>query len=173
MKRTLCTAAILAALAISAAPLFADDEAPASETTTKEVTKKEAEKPVDLKAKQSKSEGSVTVEGKRIDYTAEAGTILLNDKKDKPTASIFYTAYFKKGADASQRPLMFLYNGGPGSSTIWLHMGAFGPKRVVTDDDQHTAPAPYGLVNNDFSLLDVADLVFIDAPGAGFSTFAD
>jgi carboxypeptidase C (cathepsin A) len=173
MKKTLCTAAILALLAASTAPLFADDDAPAAETTTKEVTKKEAEKPVELKAKQSKSEGSVTVEGKRIDYTAEAGTILLTDKKDKPTASIFYAAYFKKGADASHRPLMFLYNGGPGSSTIWLHMGAFGPKRVVTDDDQHTAPAPYGLVNNDYSLLDVADLVFIDAPGAGFSTFAD
>ncbi|HEY0232341.1 MAG TPA: peptidase S10, partial [Dokdonella sp.] len=74
---------------------------------------------------------------------------------------------------SDHRPITFLYNGGPGSATVWLHMGAFGPKRVVTADDQHTAAAPYGLVNNDESLLDVSDLVFIDAPGAGFSTFAD
>ena len=172
MKKSLCTAAILAAI-VAMPPVFADDEAPAAETTTKEVTKKESEKPVELKAKTSKTEGSVTVEGKRIDYTASAGTILLTDKKDKPTASIFYAAYFRKGVEASHRPIMFIYNGGPGSSTIWLHMGAFGPRRVVTADDQHTAPAPYGLVNNEYSLLDVTDLVFIDAPGAGFSTFAD
>ena len=129
MKTSLCAAAIVAALAITTTT-FADDD-PASETTTKEVTKKESEKPVELKAKNSKTEGAVTVEGQRVDYTAEAGTILLTDKKDKPTASLFYAAYFKKGADPAKRPLMFLYNGGPGSATIWLHMGAFGPKRVV------------------------------------------
>ena len=130
-------------------------------------------KPVTLVAKQSDTEGSVTIDGKRVDYKAVAGTIVLTDKKDEPSASIFYAAYFKKAVEPSQRPLMFIYNGGPGSATIWLHMGAFGPRRVVTADDTHTAPAPYGLVNNDYSLLDVSDLVFIDAPGAGFSTFAD
>jgi hypothetical protein len=62
----------------------------------------------------------------------------------------------------------FIYNGGPGSSTMWLHMGAFGPRRVVTADDQHTSPAPYQLVDNAYSLLDASDLVFIDAPGTGF-----
>jgi len=167
------TAAIAAALSVSTLRCALADDMPATETTTKETVKKEADKPVKLEAKNSKTEGSVSVEGKRIDYTAQAGTIILDDKKDQPAASIFYTAYFKKGADAKHRPVMFIYNGGPGSATIWLHMGAFGPKRVVTDDDQHTAPAPYGLVNNDYSLLDVSDLVFIDAPGAGFSTFAD
>ncbi|MGD0144593.1 MAG: peptidase S10, partial [Rhizomicrobium sp.] len=70
------------------------------------------------------------------------------------------------------RPITFLYNGGPGSSTVWLHMGAFGPKRVVTADDSHTPAAPYKVIDNDESLLDASDLVFIDAPGTGFSRIA-
>ncbi|HEY8087044.1 MAG TPA: hypothetical protein VIF09_04345, partial [Polyangiaceae bacterium] len=83
--------------------------------------------------------------------------------------SLFYVAYFKQGAAPESRPITFLYNGGPGSATVWLHMGAFGPRRVVTPGDQHLPAAPYTLVNNDASLLDASDLVFIDAPGAGFS----
>jgi len=78
-------------------------------------------------------------------------------------------AYFKDGESPGERPITFLYNGGPGSATMWLHMGCFGPHRVVTADHVHTAPAPYRLVNNDYSLLDASDLVFIDAPGTGFS----
>ena len=84
-------------------------------------------------------------------------------------ASMFYAAYFKKDAAAEARPVTFLYNGGPGSSTVWLHMGAFGPKRVVTADDTHSLAAPYAIVDNDQSLLDASDLVFVDAPGTGFS----
>jgi carboxypeptidase C (cathepsin A) len=125
-----------------------------------------------LKPQASASESSVSVEGKRISYKAVAGTIVLHgkgDKENEPTASLFYVAYFKKGADAAKRPITFIYNGGPGSATVWLHMGAFGPRRVVTSDDSHTPAAPYQLVNNDYSLLDASDLVFIDAPGAGFS----
>ena len=167
------TAAIALALSMTfAVPSFADDE-PAKDVKTETAKDKEKPKPEKLAPKQVKTEGTVTVEGKRIDYDAYAGTIILDDKKGEGTASIFYAAYFKKAVDPSRRPVMFIYNGGPGSATIWLHMGAFGPKRVVTEDDQHTAAAPYGLVNNDYSLLDVSDLVFIDAPGAGFSTFAD
>src|SRR3569833_157669 len=116
--------------------------------------------------------GSVTVEGKRIDYKAVAGTLLLHehgDQSDDPTVSMFYAAYFKQGVEPGKRPITFIYNGGPGSATVWLHMGAFGHRRVVTSDDSHTPAAPYGLVNNDYSLLDASDLVFIDAPGAGFS----
>jgi carboxypeptidase C (cathepsin A) len=82
---------------------------------------------------------------------------------------MFYVAYFKSDNKGAPRPLTFLYNGGPGSASVWLHMGAFGPKRVVTADDSHTPAAPYSVVNNDYSLLDVSDLVFIDAPGTGFS----
>ena len=134
-----------------------------------------------------KSTGTVNVEGHKIAYDAIAGTLIVHPKgwddaakrrggKDgigtedgPPVASMFYVAYFKQGADAHTRPVTFLYNGGPGSSTVWLHMGAFGPVRVVTRNDSHTPPAPYGAVNNAYSLLDASDLVFIDAPGTGFS----
>ncbi len=85
-------------------------------------------------------------------------------------ASMFYVAYFKNGGGS--RPVTFLYNGGPGSATVWLHMGAFGPRRIVTATDAHTPAAPYSLVNNASSLLDATDLVFIDAPGTGFSRIA-
>ena len=81
-------------------------------------------------------------------------------------------AYFKKGVPSPDRPITFLYNGGPGSSTVWLHMGAFGPRRVVTKDDSHTPAAPYSLIENNYSLLDASDIVFIDAPGTGFSRIA-
>lgn len=125
-----------------------------------------------LKPITAESTGSVQVGGKSIAYKAVAGTLVLHgsgDKEHQPQVSMFYAAYFKQGADAGKRPITFVYNGGPGSSSVWLHMGAFGPKRVVTSEDSHTPAAPYGLVNNDDSLLDVSDLVFIDAPGAGFS----
>ena len=139
-----------------------------------------------------RSAGSVTVGGQPIPYDAYAGTLVVHakdwsdtdvleadagakDDKDKnapkPEASMFYTAYFKQGAPAAGRPITFLFNGGPGSSTVWLRMGAFGPVRVVTADTRHT-PAPYSMVDNDQSLLDASDLVFIDAPGTGFSRIA-
>ena len=85
---------------------------------------------------------------------------------------MFYVAYFRKGVPSADRPITFLYNGGPGSSSVWLHMGAFGPRRVVTADDSHTPAAPYRTVDNAYSLLDASDLVFIDAPGTGFSRIA-
>lgn len=129
------------------------------------------------------SSGVVTINNNRIAYDAIAGTLIVHAKgwddaaetegdagrKNPARTSMFYVAYFKKGVSLENRPIMFLYNGGPGSSTVWLHMGAFGPRRVITADDTHTLAAPYKIVNNTFSLLDVADLVFIDAPGTGYS----
>ena len=141
------------------------------------------------------STGTVTVNGQKIAYDAVAGTITVggtnainnnlsgdngtplpgseNPSKKAtdapPTAKMFYVAYFKQGANPETRPITFLYNGGPGSSTVWLHMGAFGPVRVVTNTDQHLPAAPYKLINNSDSLLNATDLVFIDAPGTGFS----
>jgi len=99
--------------------------------------------------------------------TAEKGPAAQKDTGAR--ASMFYVYYAKRDARSEDRPITFLYNGGPGSSTIWLHMGAFGPRRVITADNEHTLAAPYKLVNNDYSLLDASDLVFVDAPGTGFS----
>lgn len=121
------------------------------------------------KPQQSITQGSVTVEGTKINYQAVAGTLILKNNDNKPTCSMFYTAYFKSDVtDESQRPVTFIYNGGPGSSTLWLHMGAWGPQRAVIKDTQRILP-PYQTVNNEYSLLDASDLVFIDAPGTGFS----
>jgi carboxypeptidase C (cathepsin A) len=115
------------------------------------------------------SKGSVTVGGKHIDYTTVAGTIAIEDKKNQPGALMSYVAYFKKvDGPQARRPITFFYNGGPGSATVWLHMGAFGPKRVITGDGVRVAPAPYPVVDNEFTPLDVTDMVFIDAPGTGY-----
>ncbi len=116
----------------------------------------------------SVTHGSVTVGGRTIRYTATTGVLVLKNKDDKPIASMSYVAYTKDGASPATRPVTFLYNGGPGSSTIWLHMLAFGPKRVEVGSGTLTPPAPYRMVNNNDSLLDASDLVFIDAPGTGF-----
>lgn len=163
-------------------PLQAADTAPKpAETSSPEQVQP-------LKDQSRITSGSYASAGQRISYQAEAGVMVIHvkdpmdadppasDKPDKaadqpPEATMSYVAYFrtegKAGPDA-QRPITFLFNGGPGSATIWLHMGAFGPKRVVTADDTHTPAAPYRLIDNDSSLLDVSDLVFIDAPGTGF-----
>ncbi|MFZ0552584.1 MAG: hypothetical protein WAM21_17415 [Steroidobacteraceae bacterium] len=122
-------------------------------------------------AVQSVTQGSVTVGGSRIDYVATAGTIILKNDRGQPTGSMFYVAYVKSGVkDEGQRPVTFFYNGGPGSSSMWLHMGAFGPVRVVTSDHTHTPAAPYKMVTNEYSLLDVTDEVFIDAMSTGYSS---
>ncbi|QHN03686.1 peptidase S10 [Granulicella sp. WH15] len=107
--------------------------------------------------------------GRAIHYTATAGNLLVDDEKGKPIGSLFYTAYTEDGVDAKARPVTFFYNGGPGSATIWLHMGSFGPVRVVTESPKPTGPAPFETVQNQYSLIDRSDLVFIDAPLAGFS----
>jgi carboxypeptidase C (cathepsin A) len=171
--------AVISILALHSAIVHAQtkDQAPASKTEA-------AQTPEQFQPEQQASKGSVTVGGNPIAYDAFAGTLVVHpkgwddvpqnntekDPKNQPAeASMFYVAYFKSDSKDTQRPLTFLYNGGPGSSTMWLHTGAFGPRRVVTADDSHTAAAPYSIVNNDYSLLDASDLVFVDAPGTGFS----
>ena len=111
----------------------------------------------------------LTIDGKTLKYTATAGNLLIRDEEDKPYGSIFYVAYTLDGAEAGSRPVSFLYNGGPGSSTLWLHMGSFSPVRIVTDSPNPTAGPPFKLIPNQYSLLDKSDLVFIDAPLTGYS----
>ena len=108
---------------------------------------------------------TVVVGGRSIAYTARAGTIALTNAKDEPTARVFYTAYTAGGSD---RPVTFLYNGGPGSSTMWLRMGSVGPVRVLAGDGKPSGPPPYRIADNPYSILDRTDLVFIDMPDSGF-----
>ena len=108
--------------------------------------------------------------GTPVAYTATAGNLVIHDDDDKPYGSVFYVAYTQDGlTNEATRPITFLYNGGPGAATIWLHMGSVGPVRVVTASPDATGSAPYKLVPNEYSLLGKTDLVFIDAVGTGFS----
>jgi len=112
---------------------------------------------------------TLSLSGKTFPYTARAGTIALEDAKGATTCRMFFTAFTLDGADARTRPVTFFYNGGPGSSTIWLRMGSFAPMRVQTGDAAPTPSAPFTLVDNQYSLLDRTDMVFVDAPDTGFS----
>jgi carboxypeptidase C (cathepsin A) len=116
------------------------------------------------------SDHTLTIGGGAIPYKAVASYTLLKDDKGEPTALMFSTAYTRSDSKGgSTRPIAFIYNGGPGSSSVWLHMGAFGPRRIVTANAAPTGPAPYQVVDNVSSLLDKTDMVFIDPVGTGFS----
>src|ERR1700722_2483404 len=116
------------------------------------------------------SDHTIKINNQSIAYKATASTTLLKDEKGEPTALIYSTAYTRSDTkDFARRPIAFIYNGGPGSASIWLHMGAFGPRRVVNADHAFTPPAPYKIEDNANSLLDKTDMVFIDPVGTGFS----
>ena len=173
-----------------------DDKSAQNDKTAQKTGTSDEKAKEPAEAPDSTTQGSIDVDGQHIAYTAVAGTITvgatdtqdaqlgpdgkplpgsqlaLNAPKDAkdapPVARMFYVAYFKTGAKPEERPITFFYNGGPGSSTVWLHMGSLGPKHVVTAGDTHLPAAPYTLVDNPYTLLDVSDLVFIDMPGTGF-----
>ncbi|MEM6504948.1 MAG: peptidase S10 [Planctomycetota bacterium] len=145
-------------------PTYAQDgqAGDASKATPKQAEKTESDWSV--------TEHEVTIDGEAVPYTATAGTIQLKDDKDKTKANIFFISYTGKHEGKPQdRPVMFCFNGGPGSSSVWLHMGCFGPRRVHMDDIGHAVGPPYGLKDNAMSLLDTTDLVFIDPVSTGFS----
>lgn len=133
------------------------------------------EKPLpEPEEKQVQTQHTLTLDGVVIAYTATAGTILLHEEKEKegpkPKAAVFYVAYTKDGVDdPATRPITFCFNGGPGSSSVWLHLGLFGPRRVDLGDEGHLPEPPYRLVDNAYSLLDETDLVFIDPVSTGYS----
>lgn len=131
---------------------------------------KTEKKPDPPKDNISTTQHAVRIGGEMVNYTARTGTIVIKDEEGNANASIFFISYTKDGADPAGRPVTYTFNGGPGSSSIWLHMGAFGPRRVnYRDDEGHAAPPPYKLVDNEYSVLDVTDLVFIDPVTTGFS----
>jgi carboxypeptidase C (cathepsin A) len=137
---------------------------------------KAANKDEDQVKKSAPKEETITthhravIDGQEVAYTATVGTILLKEEDGTSKASVFYVAYTRDGVERLEgRPLTFSFNGGPGSSSVWLHLGLLGPCRVLFDDEGYPLPPPYQLVNNDYSLLDVTDLVFIDPVGTGYS----
>ena len=115
------------------------------------------------------SHRTASVDGRTLKYSATAGTLTIRDAEGKPTASIFYTADTVDGVPGSQRPVTFFYNGGPGSASLWLRMGSFGPERIQTLNAQYIRPAPFSFGANPDTLLGTTDIVFIDAPGTGYS----
>jgi carboxypeptidase C (cathepsin A) len=119
--------------------------------------------------KLSQTAHTIRLDGHEIKYTATAGTLPIRLDDGKIAARMFFVAYTKDGEDAKTRPISFLYNGGPGAATIWLHMGSFAPRQVQLGDDGFQPAPPYHLVDNESSLLDATDLVFVDAIDTGYS----
>src|SRR3954447_24438337 len=171
---------LLAASAIAlmtASPLFAQSTPSGEKTKSLDALHSEAlieqaksgyaDAPVDEKAVTTRH--SAEVSGRVLPYSATAGTLTIRDNAGKPKASIFYTAYTLDGAPSSRRPVMFFYNGGPGSASLWLRMGSFGPMRLLTGSPETIRPAPFNFGPNPASLLGSTDMVFIDAPGTGYS----
>jgi carboxypeptidase C (cathepsin A) len=143
-----------------------DEPAPAENSEPEDKEPKPIPEP---RAERTKHE--LRLAGKTLKYTATVGWLILNDKKkDEPIARFGYTAYTLDGVkNASRRPITFAFNGGPGSASIWLHMGVLGPRRVVVNDGGYAPPPPAQVVDNEYSILDATDLVMIDPVGTGFS----
>ena len=136
---------------------------------------KDEEKNADIpEDKLSVTHHSVTINGEEMRYTATTGTLILKEEIDKegekPKAAVFFIAYTRDDVeDPSTRPITFSFNGGPGSSSVWLHLGVLGPRCVKPDEDGELPQPPYQLTNNEYSILDKTDLVFIDPVSTGFS----
>ncbi len=165
-------------LILAASLLFAPGQAKAQEPRTPTQPpaaqsgdqRKDSEKETPVPPeKPSVTHHEMVLGSKTLRYTATAGTLIIRDEEDKPYGSIFYVAYTLDGVEPKSRPLSFLYNGGPGSATLWLHMGSFSPVRIMTDSPNPTPGPPFKLIPNEYSLLDKSDLVFIDAPLTGYS----
>ena len=165
MMRQIPSCTVVLLLALGWAARARAQESPKEPPTTAEAKSSETKPPENPTPKEESSvtEHSSRVSGQSIPYKATASTTLLKNEKGEPTALVYSTAYTRSDVkDLSSRPIAFIYNGGPGSASVWLHMGAFGPRRVVTENAAATPPAPYKIVDNEYSLLDKADLVFID-----------
>ncbi len=169
MKMTICAGALLAVLLAGPALQAAEDAAQGSPSASAAADKAKAEEAPAPEGKVWVTRHQARVGGQVIRYTATAGTMLMKNDKDEPIALFGFTAYTMDGADPATRPIMFAYNGGPGSASAWLHMGILGPKRTVLEDLHSNTRGPFRTVDNEYSILDRADLVMIDPVGTGFS----
>jgi carboxypeptidase C (cathepsin A) len=171
VRPALCAALIALLSMLSPAPAFAAEPAP-DPVVQGQSGQAEVSADKDL-PEIVETRHSVEIGGREIHYTARAGKIQLKDKAGKPTAEIFFTAYTVDDADPAGRPVTFSFNGGPGSSSVWLHMGVLGPRRVLLQDNGFALSPPHRLVDNEWSLLDETDLVFIDPVSTGYSRAVD
>jgi carboxypeptidase C (cathepsin A) len=159
----------LLCLALPASATDEDEKKPSSSETGKSDVADKPDKPIP-EAKVWVSKHTIKMNGASVSYTATAGTMQIrDDEKDEPIALFGFTAYVKDGGNPGTRPIVFAYNGGPGSASGWLHMGILGPKRTVLKDLESNTAGPFRTVDNDYSILDRADLVMIDPFGTGFS----
>jgi carboxypeptidase C (cathepsin A) len=139
----------------------------------RETPKESAARTEELKEHTVVTKQTLQVNGQPLRYTATAGTIVLKNDQDKPEASIFYIAYTRDDVtDRSRRPIFFSFNGGPGTASVWMHMGFTGPRRVLYDDEGFMPQPPFRLVDNEYTILDVADIVYIDPVATGYSRMA-
>ena len=161
---------LILVLSLALTRLLAADAPSNTPPQTASAPTKESGKSKEPEEKRVESKQSILIGGQKVDYKAVAGTILLRDEEEKPTASIFYIAYTREGVtNVASRPLTFSFNGGPGSASVWMHLGLLGPRRIHLADDGGALPPPYRLQDNEFSVLDDTDLVFIDPVSTGFS----
>ncbi len=163
-------------IALLVLPLFALPalgQAPPNRPPTEEAPslhRDEKEKKPLPEEKISQTRHTLTLDGQKIPYAATAGTLLFKDDDGTPRASFFYVAYVREGVrEPRDRPVTFAFNGGPGSASLWIHLGALGPKAVARDPEGRALPPPARLIDNDLSILDVTDLVFIDPIWTGYS----
>jgi carboxypeptidase C (cathepsin A) len=169
MKKTVWISLMALAVAVRAADV-APTNAPAAGTNAPSAAKAEAAAIPDAMHKPVFTTNTVTIAGQRVTYVAETGMLPLLQSDGTSQASVFYVAYTRQGEkDLAARPVTFCFNGGPGSSSVWLHLGALGPRRVKMNPDGTQPPPPYRLVDNPYSILDASDLVFIDPVATGFS----
>jgi carboxypeptidase C (cathepsin A) len=164
-------AALLLALCVIGTPAFAQGRGgqpqPTPPSSSNDSTR--VETAGEKEEKISQTSHTMRLDGREIKYTATAGTLPIRLDNGQVAARMFFVAYTKDGEDVRTRPVSFLYNGGPGAATIWLHMGSFAPRRVEMAAEGFQPAPPYRLVDNESSLLDVSDLVFVDAIDTGFS----
>jgi carboxypeptidase C (cathepsin A) len=161
MKRIIfcCSVLAVAFLVFKTLPAFASDNKTAETVKPKEIF--------------STTQHTIKVGRKKLHYTATAGQLILKDDSGKQKAQVFFIAYKKKDKNTAGRPVTFAFNGGPGSSSVWLHFGAIGPKRVRLKEDGSTPPPPAALIDNEFTWLAFTDVVFIDPVGTGYSRALD
>ena len=168
--RQFATFAVIALFLAASSPARA--QAPAAPAAAPQAAAP-AKPPVAPSEEWSTTQHTLRLGNQTIPYTAKAGTTAIKDDDGETLGLMYSVSYVRSGdGDASTRPVTFLFNGGPGSASMWLHMGSVGPKRVVTSNDQYTPPAPYAIVDNAETILHRTDLVFIDAMGTGFSRIA-